>query len=200
MLAKAKVVKKQATKKEAPKKKIVKRKKEKGKHSSPETSGIQNLPDTYINRVKNTGGGKMKELLKIKCKGMENRQDYAGKWTDEDLEREVHEFFEFCAEYDVKPAKAGVRLWLGVSESQYWEWETNTSSHPLKSKVLSESREFMQMQYIGNLESYPTGNIFLLKAGHGYSDKQEIQVTSGNDVNTDKIAEAVKKLGLGESQ
>lgn len=205
MLAKAKVtkkqaIKKQATNKQAPKKKIVKRKKEKGKHSSPETSGIQNLPGTYIDRVKNTGGETMKDLVNMRKKGMANRQDYAGKWTDEDLEREISEFFEFCAEHDVKPAKAGIRMWLGLSRSQYHEWETNKSSHPLKSDILEEAHSLIEMQYLGKIETYPTGNIFLLKSAHGHSDKQEIQVTSGNDVNTDKIAEAVKKLGLGESQ
>lgn len=180
------------------KKKIVKRKKQPGKHSSPETSGVQNLPESYIKRVEGTGGGIMKDLVELRNRGMENRQDYKGKWTDEDLQREVGEFFEFCGERDIKPAKAGLILWLGISRSQFHEWETNTSSHPLKSDILQDASHLMQMQYIGKVESHPTGNIFLLKAGHGYSDKQEIQVT-GSSVDSDSIAESIKKLGLGDS-
>lgn len=176
-------------------KKVVKRKKKKGEHSCPETAGKQNLPKQYIDKKKGSGGGLMKDLVEMRHKGMANRQDYAGKWTDEALEKEVDEFFDFCAEKDIKPAKAGLRMWLGLSESQYWEWSTNTSSHPLKSKILAEAAEFMQMQYIGQGEKYPTFNMFLLKAGHNYSDKQEIEVTN-KDVSQEDINDIVSKMGL----
>lgn len=172
-----------------------KRKKKKGEHSCPQTSGKQNLPESYINRVTGTGGGLMENLVEMRNIGMANRQDYKGKWDDESLEREVSNFFKFCAKKDIKPAKAGLRMWLGLSRSQYHEWETNTSSHPLKSDILSEAAEFMQMQYIGQGEKYPTFNMFLLKAGHNYSDKQEVEITS-KDVSKDEIADTISKMGL----
>lgn len=177
---------------------MVKRKKQRGKHSSPETSGVQNLPKSYIDRVKGTGGGLMKDLLELYDIGQANSKEYKGLWTEEDLAREIGEFFDFCAKKDIKPAKAGLRLWLGLSKSRYWEWENEAGTY--KANLLAKANDIMEMQYIGKVESYPTGNIFLLKAGHGYSDKQEIQINSGNDVDSDKIADAVKKLGLDKDE
>ena len=174
-----------------------KEKKKPGKHSKPKTSGVQNLPKEYMERVEGTGGGIMEDLIGIYEKGFANRRDYAGKWDEDSLESEVHDFFKYCAQFDVKPAKSGLRLWLGLSRSQYHEWETNTSSHPLKSDILDSAHSLMEMQYITKGESHPTMNMFLLKSGHGHSDKQEVQIT-GTQVDSDSIAESISKLGLGE--
>lgn len=174
-------------------KKIVKRKKEKGKHSSPETSGIQNLPKSQIDSLKGTGGGVVKEILEIYEKGRENSKEYKGLWDEESLARELHEYFIFCAEKDAKPSKAGIRLWLGISKSRYWEWENEAGTY--KANLLAQANDFMEIQYISKGEQYPTMNMFLLKSSHGHSDKQEIQIT-GTDVNKDEISDAIAKLGL----
>lgn len=176
---------------------LKKRKKKPGEHSSPETAGVQNLSDSYIKRVENTGGGIMKDLLEIRNIGFKNREDYGGKWDAESLEYEIGKFFEFCAEKDIKPAKAGIRSWLGLSRSQYHEWETNTSSHPLKSDILGDAHNLIEMQYLGRGEKHPTFNMFLLKAGHGYSDKQELEIHS-KDVSKEEIGDIVNKMGLNE--
>lgn len=175
---------------------VKKRKKKKGEHSSPETSGKQNLDAKYIERVKGTGGGKMDELLKIYEKGFANRRDYAGKWTDEDLEKEIHDYFKFTAKYDIKPAKAGLRMWLGLSKSQYWEWENNVNAHPLKSELMAQASSFIELQYIGRVEKYPTGNIFLLKSSHGHQDKQEIELHNKSEVDKGNIEDVISKLNL----
>lgn len=176
------------------KKKMVKRKKEKGKHSSPETSGVQNLPQSYIDRVTGTGGESMKDILEIYNKGTSNSKEYKGLWDEESLERELKDYFTFCAEKQIKPAKAGVRLWLGLSKSRYWEWENEANTY--KANLLQQANEFMELQYIGNIEKYPTGNIFLLKSSHGHQDKQEIEVTNNHNASTDDITELVSKMGL----
>lgn len=178
--------------------KIVKRKKQPGKHSSPETSGVQNLPKSYIDRVTGTGGGLMKDIMEIYKRGQTNTQEYKGLWDEESLSAEIEEYFEFCAERDVKPAKAGLRLWLGVSKSRYWEWENEKGTY--KANLLSQASEFMEIQYIGRLESHPTGNIFLLKSSHGHSDRQDINITSGSNVNSEEIGDVVSKLGLDKEE
>ena len=174
---------------------LKKRKKKPGEHSSPEVSGIQNLPKHYIERVKGTGGGIMEHIMEIYKKGKVNSREYKGLWDEESLESEIFDYFEFCTEYDVKPAKAGLRLWLGLSKSQYWEWENNFTDY--KANLLREASDFMELQYLGKLEKHPTGNIFLLKAGHGYSDKQELEIHS-KDVSKEEIGDIVNKMGLNE--
>ena len=127
-----------------------KRKKQKGKHSSPETSGVQNLSEAYINRIKGSGGGVVKGILEIYKRGNLNSKEYKGLWDSESLERELMEYFEFCAENDIKPAKAGIRMWLGISKSRYWEWE---QGNDYKANLLEQASDFMELQYIGNLEN-----------------------------------------------
>lgn len=170
-----------------------KRKKVAGEHSSPQTSGIQNLPKKYIERVQGKGGGKMKDLKQIREHGFYNRQDYAGKWDAESLKREIDEYFNFCADRDVKPSKAGLRLWLGLSKSQYWEWETNNTD--FKSNLINEANDLMEIEYIEKGEKYPTFNMFLLKSSHNHSDKQEVEITS-KDINANEIADTISKMGL----
>ena len=57
----------------------------------------------------------------------------------------------------------------------------------------------MELQYIGNIESHPTGNIFLLKSSHNHKDKQDIEITTGTDVSKDEINDVIGKLGLDKS-
>ena len=170
-----------------------KRKKVAGEHSCPQTSGIQNLPEKYINRVTGTGGGLMENLNKIREHGFINREDYCGKWTEDTLNEEIGKYFNFCADKDVKPAKAGLRLWLGVSKSQYWEWEKNFTD--FKANLINEANDLMELEYISRVEKYPTGNMFLLKSSHNHSDKQEVEITS-KDVSQDEIGNIVSKMGL----
>ena len=170
-----------------------KRKKKPGEHSCPQTSGKQNLPESYINRLKGRGGGKMHDLKQIREHGFYNRQDYAGKWDADSLKREIDEYFNFCADKDIKPSKAGLRLWLGLSKSQYWEWEKNHTD--FKSNLINEANDLMEIQYIEKGEKYPTFNMFLLKSSHNHSDKQEVEITS-KDVSKDEIADTISKMGL----
>ena len=54
----------------------------------------------------------------------------------------------------------------------------------------------MELEYISKVESYPTGNIFLLKSSHGHVDKSEVNITATTDVSQENILETVNKLGL----
>ena len=177
------------------KKKMVKRKKEKGKHSSPETSGVQNLSEAYRAKNEGKGGGVMKELLGIYEKGKENSNEYKGLWDEESLAREVGEYFIYSAEHDLKPAKAGLRLWLGLSRSRYWEWENEVGTY--KSNIMAKANDLMELQYIERGEMHPTFNMFLLKSSHQHSDKQEISIT-GNSVDKEEIGDIISKMGLNE--
>lgn len=175
----------------------IRRKKKSGEHSSPETAGIVNMTSKFVNRHKSKGGENMKGALETVKHGRYVLDEYKGLWTEETLAKEIMSFFEFCVDYEMKPSKAGMRRWLGLSKSQYWEWENNPGTDVWKSNLLAEASDFMEMQYINSVESFPTGNIFLLKSSHNHTDKQEVQIT-GSNVDSDDIADAVKKLGLQE--
>lgn len=183
--------------------KMVKRIKKKGEHSSPETSGVQNMNQKYIKRNKLKNDEEVQTLKDIHgayLHGIDNKkkidQEYKGKWTDELLQQEVLEYFEYCVETGMKPAKAGLRLWLGIARSTYEDWEKGDRKHGHKSGIIRMANEFMESQYISRLEKYPTGNIFLLKSSHGHSDRQQVEITGGKDVNKEDIADVVSKLGL----
>jgi len=112
------------------------------------------------------------------------------------LEDEIYQYFTYCTEVNLKPAKVGLRLWLGLSKSQYWEWETKPEKYTWKSNQINQANDFMELQYIGRLELYPTGNQFLLKAQHNYIDKQTVEVNTHNEISKDEISDVVNKLGL----
>lgn len=177
-------------------KKMVKRKKEFGKHSSPETSGVQNLTDYHIEKYKGKGSDKLEEIMGIYKQGIRNSQEYKGLWSDEELEREINAYFAYIVLNEMKPAKAGLRLWLGISKSQYYEWETNPKVYRYKSNLINMANTFMELEYISKVESYPTGNIFLLKSSHGHVDKSEVNITATTDVSQENILDTVNKLGL----
>ena len=165
-----------------------------GKHGGPQNAGVHNLPKNYADTrkdVKHT----MQNILPIKEHGTVNTQAYKGLWDEESLEREVNAYFEYSFENDIKVAKAGVRLWLGISRSQYHEWETG--NHGYKSDILEAAASAIELSYIGRSESFPTANIFLLKSSHGHSDKTEIEFT-GDNVDATSIKEQIAKMGLNK--
>lgn len=178
--------------------KLKKTKKKRGRHSSPNTSGEQNLPKQYVEKNKGSGGGNMEVILMATQHGSDLRQEYKGLWTNELLEKEVFDYFQYCVTKDMKPSKASLRLWLGISRSTYYEWENNPAKHSNKSDILQMANDFMQVQYISRGEQYPTFNQFLLKASHDYSDKQDITITATSDVSQDNILDTITKLGLNE--
>ena len=165
------------------------------RHSGPERAGIQNMPpDYHKNARRRDVNSIVSKTIEIYEHGFKNRENYKGQWDEESLAHEVYEFFKYCAEYDVKPAKAGLQLWLDLSRSQYHAWET--AENGFKSDILGKASYMMELSYIGNIESYPTGNIFLLKSGHGHSDKREIEIT-GDGVDEASVQDKIKKMGLG---
>jgi hypothetical protein len=174
--------------------------KNKGIHSSPATSGEQNMPPNYIEKNKDDTGtiAKKQPLWE---RAFKNRQDYAGQWDEESLAKEVSDYFKYCYEYEVKPNKAGLRVWINLSRAQYYEWETKPEKYGFKSDIIRRANDLMEDSYIGRIESYPTGNIFLLKTAHGHVETSKMDVTTnGKFVDTEDVNDLVKKLGLDKEK
>ena len=169
--------------------------KAKGIHTSPEQAGEQNLPDNYA-ETHNDKTGQGKNYLGIWNKSFENRQNYGGKWTEETLTEQINAYFQYCFENEVKVSKVGLSLWLGISKSQFWEWETKPEKYGFKSNLARQATAIIEDTYVGRVESYPTGNIFLLKAMHGYAETQKVEVTGNKGTNPDEVNDIISKLGL----
>jgi len=171
--------------------------KAKGVHTSPEKAGVQNLPENYVETHKNDPKSS-NDLMTVWNKGFENRENYKGQWTEETFAKEIDSYLQFCFTKDVKPCKAGLALWLGTSKQQLWDWETHKEKYGFKSELIRDASQVIEMSYIGRVESFPTGNIFLLKTSHGHIETSKMDVTTnGKDVNNaDEVNDLVSKLGL----
>lgn len=171
-----------------------KRRPRKGIHTCPENAGAKNLEGRKLPEDKK---GIMQYLYPVYLKGKENSNEYKGLWTDEALESELNDFFKFCYEREVKPNNPLLISWLGISKPQYYEWVNKPEKYGFKSNLMRQAREIMEGYLVDNVDSYPTGSIFLLKAYHGLRDAQTIEVnTTGLGATADEVAESIKKLGL----
>ena len=172
--------------------------KNKGIHTSPATAGEKNMPKDYAEKHKDPDN-QMAGLMPIWNKSFENKERYKGLWTEEDMTREINDFFNYCFDNGVKPAKAGLALWLACSKVQLWEWETKPEKYGFKSNLIQQASLIMEQSYLGRAEQYPTANLFLLRTSHGYIDASKVDVTTnGQSIGTTpaEVDEAVKKLGL----
>lgn len=170
-----------------------------GIHSSPEKAG-ENMDLLPVEKEQDN------MLAKIMFGYNENKvktMAYKGLWTDEAFLECVENYFEYSASNNLKPCKAGLRLWLGCSRTQYYDWEINkTGTYGGKSDILAWASNIIEMSYIGRAEKYPTANIFLLKSSHGHVEANRLDITTnGNDINNaDEVRDLVAKLGLDKTK
>jgi len=171
-------------------------------HTTPEFSGKQNLPKAFIER--NTIKPEDNSLIKIIPtleNGMKNLRKSA--WTKTALMTEIGDFFTYCSEIDLKPSKTGLRVFLGVSRTQYYAWETEPEKYDYISNLINIANDCIEMQYIDRLEKYPTGNIFLLKAKHGYIETSKLDITSDGKAlgsSQEEVDGQLDRLGFIETE
>lgn len=175
--------------------------KNKGVHTSPQTAGRQNMDWNVINRMKslrkdeNNMGSKVIDIMKL---GELNYQKYKGKWTEETLRDSIADFFDFCAESEIRPSQPLLILWLGLSKSQFSEWKRNGSKFQYKTELIEKALLVIEAHLQMDIYKYPTGAIFLLKTSHGHVETSKLDVTSnGESVSSaDDVRDAVSKLNL----
>ena len=100
------------------------------------------------------------------------------------LRSRVIEYFQLCADHDMKPGVAAVGLAIGLDRRRLWEIRTGSNrnvSIPQESKdIINEvydSLEVLWEGYMTNGKINPVSGIFLGKNNFGYTDKQEYVVT-----------------------
>lgn len=172
-----------------------------GNQTRPEKAGEQNMGN-YSEKHAGTGDGLMGALSELFRKSVTESQKRQGNWKPEELADALDEFFNWCAEHDVKPAKAGVKLWLGCSDSQYSDWQRDEARYGAISALIQQANRVMEMQYVSRGEKYPTMNTFLLKTSHGHIETSKLDVsTNGNAPTTeDDVKDLVSKMGLDKKK
>lgn len=103
-------------------------------------------------------------------------------------------YFEICQRNDMKPSVAGYALSLGIDRRTLWEIVTGKTNKPRA--VTDTLKRFhgllaAQMEdYMQNGKINPVSGIFLMKNNHGYQDKQEIELSAGqNEVESPEALE-----------
>lgn len=166
-----------------------------GVHARPENAGAHNFPKGYEARNQDKDNV-LAGTLPLFKHGFKNREDYKGLWTEEDLERELFAYFDYCEANNVKVAKVGISLWLGINKDTMYQWANDKAKHGFKCDLIRMAFELVENSYIGRIERFPTGNIFLLKSSHGHIDSSKVEVTTTNTITSNEINEVVNKLGL----
>lgn len=97
----------------------------------------------------------------------------------------VQEYFQLCADHDMKPAITGLALALGLDRRRLWEIKTDSQQYqaPLPQenkdaiKQAYDSMEVMWESFMLNGKINPVSGIFLGKNNFGYRDQQEYVLT-----------------------
>lgn len=102
-----------------------------------------------------------------------------------ELRSRVVEYFQLCADHDMKPGVAAVGLAIGLDRRRLWE--IRSGNHVRVSGIPQEcmdiinevydSLEVLWEGYMTNGKINPVSGIFLGKNNFGYADKQEYVVT-----------------------
>ena len=109
----------------------------------------------------------------------------------EQLRKRVLEYFQLCADHDMKPGVAAVGLAIGMDRRRLWEIRSGGDVRvviPQECKDIInsvyDSLEVLWEGYMANGKINPVSGIFLAKNNFGYQDKQEYVLTPNQSVTT----------------
>lgn len=167
-------------------------------HTTPEGASEKNIPEEHIEKNKESLEDElMRNLAELYGYRYKTPEPRKSAWTPELLVEKISGYFNFCAEKNLKPTKSGLRLYIGISRSQYHAWQSEPERYGEISDVIQDANAIMENQYVNRGEKFPTMNIFLLKSQHGYEDKSTIEVKGGTQ---EEVAERIKQLGLKDGE
>ena len=116
-----------------------------------------------------------------------------------EVKTRIFDYFQLCADHDMKPNVVALALVLGTNRQRLWEINTDNErqlSIPVESKKHIKQAyvilEMLNNDYMQNGKINPVSAIFLAKNHFGYRDQQEHILTPnnplGNDVDSETIA------------
>lgn len=110
--------------------------------------------------------------------------------NNEQVTARIYEYFDICAESNMKPSVAGMALALGVDRRRLWEIRTGVIGSDFEIQdTLKRAVQILDVQmndYMQNGKINPVSGIFLMKNNFGYSNKQEITVTAQNPLGEEE--------------
>ena len=113
------------------------------------------------------------------------------------LQNRVIEYFQLCADHDMKPGVAAVGLAIGLDRRRLWEIRSGTKNVAIPQECkdiiigVYDSLETLWESYMINGKINPVSGIFLGKNHFGYADKQEYVVTP-NTMNNETPVEVIE--------
>ena len=120
------------------------------------------------------------------------------------LQNRVIEYFQLCADHDMKPGVAAVALALGTDRRRLWEIHTGQEKQlviPAECKKIIKnvynSLDALWEAYMQSGKINPVSGIFLGKNNLGYKDQQEYVLTPNQheeEVSPDVIAAKYDEL------
>ena len=122
----------------------------------------------------------------------------------EQVQKRVFEYFQLCADHDMKPGVTAVGLALGLDRRRLWELNVDDARQmrvPQETKDIIKgvytSLELLWESYMQNGKINPVSGIFLGKNNFGYKDQQEYVLTPnqmGEVVSAETLAAKYDEL------
>ena len=157
-----------------------------------------------------------KEALSVQSEPGDNRKYLEHSmvmwgWPDvnmrepEQVKERIGQYFQLCANDDMKPSVAGMALAFGVDRTTLWKWANGVDS----AYVPAESRNLIKKAYQvlnAQMENYmqngkinPVAGIFLMKNNMGYVDKQEMVLTPNQQLGDQVSPEDLQRKYLEDT-
>ena len=109
-----------------------------------------------------------------------------------EVKTRIFDYFQLCADHDMKPNVVALALVLGTNRQRLWEINTDNErqlSIPVESKKHIKQAyvilEMLNNDYMQNGKINPVSAIFLAKNHFGYRDQQEHILTPNNPLGSD---------------
>lgn len=115
----------------------------------------------------------------------------------EQVEARILEYFQLCADDDMKPSVAGLAMAFGLDRRRLWEIVTGQSKlTTLVVDTIKKAYQILNMQmenYMQNGKINPVAGIFLMKNNMGYQDKSEVVLTPNSPLGDQKTPEELQQ-------
>ena len=124
----------------------------------------------------------------------------------EAVQERIRDYFQLCADNDMKPSFAGMALAFGVDRTTMWKWCSGAGDiKPLPPEIrnaLKKGQQILNAQmedYMQNGKINPVSGIFLMKNNMGYTDQQEVVLRPDSPLGEKADPEALKRKYLEDA-
>lgn len=105
--------------------------------------------------------------------------------TDEEVEKRINDFFEFCENSSIRPGVESLSMALSVSRTTIWNWEKGIGCSSRRQELIMKAKSFITAYIEQSLLSsriFPATGIFLLKNWANYRDSVSVEPVENNSI------------------